>query len=235
MSKELIYCVEDDEHIVQLLKYNLECAGYKVQTFESGELLLLECHNSFPDMFILDIMLPGIDGIEVCKRLKNNLKAKNIPIVILSAKSEEFDKVFGLEIGADDYITKPFSVRELLARIKALFRRISIPVSEDNSSILRYENFTIDVSRHNVFNRDNTIELSIKEFDLLKLFFQNIGKVLTREMLLDKVWGYDFIGETRTVDVHIHYLRQKIEEDESTPKYIETVRGVGYRLKDFNT
>jgi len=219
MANELIYCVEDDEHIIQLLKYNLEGAGYKTQMFNSGETLFSDSNNKVPDMYILDVMLPGIDGIEICKQLRSNAFTKNVPVMMLTAKSEEFDKVFGLEIGADDYITKPFSVRELLARVKALLRRSNTShVQDELSTILFYNNIELDTSRHSVRKAGVIVDLSIKEFDLLKLLMQNIGKVLTREKLLDKVWGYDYVGETRTVDVHVHYLRQKIEEDESNPQ-----------------
>lgn len=231
ISKELIFAVEDEVHIQQLIKYNLEANGYKVLTFESGESLLNECKSTLPDLFILDIMLPGIDGLEVCRQLRQNIRSKNIPIIMLTAKSEEFDKVLGLELGADDYITKPFSVRELIARVKALFRRInSSPPPE--AEIIKHGNITIDCTRREVYKNNNLLEMPLKEFELLKLLVLNKGKVLSREMLLEKVWGFDYYGETRTVDVHIRYLRQKIEDDDSNPTYIETVRGIGYRFND---
>ncbi len=231
MLKELVYIVEDDIHIQQLLKYNLEAAGYKVLVFENGENLVKELQTSLPALFILDIMLPGMDGFEICRLLRSDPDSKEIPIIMLTAKSEEFDKVLGLEMGADDYITKPFSVRELMARVKALFRRTLKSASPD-SEIIQHGDIEIDISRHEVYKKGQPVEMPLKEFDLLKILMQNKGKVLSREFLLDKIWGFDYYGETRTVDVHIRYIRQKIEEDDSNPIYIETIRGVGYRFSD---
>ena len=237
MSKELIYCVEDEVNIQQLIKYNLELNGYKVLTFGDGESLLKISKDKLPAMFILDIMLPGIDGIEICKKIRQNPSANNIPIIMLTAKSEEFDKVLGLELGADDYITKPFGVREFIARVKALFRRTDTSNQTDTDlansiDIIIYGNIKIDTPRREVFKYDKLLDLTLKEFELLKLLLLNKGKVLSREQLLEKVWGFDYFGETRTVDVHIRYLRQKIEDDDSNPKLIETVRGIGYRFSD---
>ncbi|MDP4180063.1 MAG: response regulator transcription factor [Bacillota bacterium] len=231
MSKQIIFTVEDEAHIQQLIKYNLEANGYKVLTFDTGEQLLEECKRTVPDLFLLDIMLPGVDGLEVCRQLRQNLQTKSIPVIILTAKNEEFDKVLGLELGADDYITKPFSVRELVARVKALFRRVNLS-NQNDSEIISYGNITIDCSRREVFKDNKLLDLPLKEFELLKLLILNRGKVLSREILLEKVWGFDYYGETRTVDVHIRYLRQKIEDDDSNPVYIETIRGIGYRFND---
>ncbi len=231
MAKESIFIVEDENHIQELLKYNLQANGYKVSIFDSGEAMLEECSKSVPDLFILDIMLPGMDGLEICRRLREDIRAKNIPIIMLTAKSEEFDKVLGLELGADDYIVKPFSVRELVARIKAILRRID-KFSIDDSEIITHGNITLDCARREVYKNGNLIEMPLKEFELLKLLMQNKGKVLSREILLEKIWGFDYYGETRTVDVHIRYLRQKIEDDDNNPTYIETVRGIGYRFSD---
>lgn len=231
MSKELIYAVEDEIHIQQLIKYNLESSGYRVLTFESGEALLNECKDSIPDLFILDIMLPGIDGLEVCRQLRQNVRTRNIPIIMLTAKTEEFDKVLGLELGADDYISKPFSVRELIARVKAIFRRANVSTAVE-SEIIKFGDITIDASRREVYKGDKLIEMPLKEFELLKLLISNKGKVLSRDLLLEKIWGFDYYGETRTVDVHIRYLRQKIEEDDGNPVYIETIRGIGYKFND---
>lgn len=231
MSKQTIFVVEDDIHIQQLIKYNLEANGFKVTVFDNGEDLLSETSYNLPDLFILDIMLPGIDGLEVCRSLRQNAAAKSIPIIMLTAKSEEFDKVLGLELGADDYITKPFSVRELLARIKALFRRIN-SVPESKSDIISHADITIDCTRREVYKGNKLIEMPLKEFELLKMLITNKGKVLSRELLLDKIWGFDYYGETRTVDVHIRYLRQKIEDNDENPTFIETIRGIGYRFTD---
>lgn len=231
MPKELIFAVEDEMHIQQLIKYNLEAAGYRVITFESGENLLKEVNNTVPDLFILDLMLPGIDGLEICRQLRQNPRTKTVPVIMLTAKSEEFDKVLGLELGADDYMTKPFSVRELVARVKAMFRRIG-NISPAESEIITFGDITIDCTRREVTKGSELIELPLKEFELLKLLIVNKGKVLSRDLLLEKIWGFDYYGETRTVDVHIRYLRQKIEDDDSNPVYIETIRGIGYRFND---
>lgn len=234
MPKELIFAVEDEIHIQQLIKYNLEAGGYRVMVFDSGEGLMNEIRTNTPDLFILDIMLPGIDGLEICRQLRSNPKTRNVPVIMLTAKSEEFDKVLGLELGADDYITKPFSVRELVARVKAIFRRVntSPPVEPEN---VHHGDITIDFSRHEVYKKGKLLEMPLKEFELLKILIVNKGKVLSRELLLDKIWGFDYYGETRTVDVHIRYLRQKIEDDDSNPVYIETIRGIGYRFNDRGT
>ena len=232
MSVKKVFVVEDESHIQQLIKYNLESAGYHVEIYESGEFLFEHCGTEVPDMFVLDIMLPGMDGLEICRRLRTDLKTKYIPIILLTAKSEEFDKVLGLELGADDYITKPFSVRELTARIKALFRRTEAPPAQsaEDENVIVVDDIRIYTDKHEVEKAGDIMALPLKEFELLKLLVQNRGKVLTREILLEKIWGFDYYGETRTVDVHIRYLRQKIEDDDKNPKYIHTVRGVGYKF-----
>ncbi|AEM78994.1 two-component system, OmpR family, alkaline phosphatase synthesis response regulator PhoP [Thermoanaerobacter thermohydrosulfuricus] len=226
-----VLVIEDEIHILELLRYNLEAAGYKVITSENGKEGLDKALEGKPDLVILDLMLPDVDGLEICKILKKNDETKNIPIIMLTAKSEEFDKVLGLELGADDYITKPFSVRELLARIKAVLRRTQQP-EEEKEGIIKFGDIVIDTGKHLVYKKGKVLELTLKEFELLKLLSQNMGKVLTRDYLLDKVWGYEYAGETRTVDVHIRHLRKKIEDDDKSPVYIETVRGIGYKLKD---
>ncbi len=227
--KRRIYLVEDETHIQELVKYNLEADGYSVSAFVEGEDMLCHCESIIPDMFILDLMLPGIDGYEILKRIRQNSRLKNLPVIMLTAKSEELDKVLGLELGADDYITKPFSIRELTARVKSLFRRADIP-SASPPVIINAGDISINTERHEVYNGENRLDLTLKEYELLKILLQNRGKVLSRDLLLEKVWGFDYFGETRTVDVHIRYLRQKIEKDDSKPEYIETVRGVGYRF-----
>ena len=231
MSKELIYAVEDEVHIQQLIKFNLEASGYKVLCFENGERLLEEVKSTIPDLFLLDLMLPGIDGLEICRQLRADPRTRTIPIIMLTAKSEEFDKVLGLELGADDYLTKPFSIRELAARVKALLRRASSTAPAEVDTI-KHRDISIDLARHEVYKNGKTLEMPLKEFELLKILLLNKGKVLSRELLLDKIWGFDYLGETRTVDVHIRYIRQKIEDDDSKPVYIETVRGIGYRFND---
>lgn len=231
MAKEIIFLAEDDLHIQQLVKYNLENAGYEVSVFDNGEDLVKHCQQIIPNIFILDIMLPGADGFEICKSIKANSLTMLIPIIFLTAKSEEFEKVLGLELGADDYISKPFSVRELIARVKAVLRRSGKGETESHD-VISQGALTIDVTRHAVKKNGEVIEMSLKEFELLKILMLNKGKVLSRELLLEKVWGYEYCGETRTVDVHVRYLRQKIEDDDSSPIYIETVRGIGYRFND---
>lgn len=225
-----ILVIEDEAHILELLRYNLEAQGYNVVLTDNGKDGLEKCKETNPDLVLLDLMLPDIDGIDVCKKLKSDEHLKNIPIIMLTAKSEEVDKILGLELGADDYITKPFSIRELLARIKVVLRR-SKNESEDNE-IIKFGDITIDTEKHLVYKGNELLDLTLKEFELLKLLSKNRGKVLTRDYLLDKVWGYEYAGETRTVDVHIRHLRKKIEDDDKLPVYIETVRGIGYKLKD---
>lgn len=231
MPKETIFVVEDEEHIQQLIKYNLEANGFKVVVFGNGEQLLSELQNTVPDLFILDIMLPGIDGLEICRHLRQNPKVQGHPIIMLTAKSEEFDKVLGLELGADDYLTKPFSVRELVARVKALLRRVNSQ-APSKAEFIRHGDISINLTRHEVYKKDQLLEMPLKEFELLKMLIMNKGTVLSRELLLEKIWGFDYYGETRTVDVHVRYLRQKIEDDDSNPRYIETIRGIGYRFND---
>ncbi len=229
MKKEKILVVDDEEYIIELIKFNLESAGYEVFTANNGIDAVDIAIKNKPRLILLDLMLPGMDGFDVCKELKRNRETKNISIIMLTAKSEELDKILGLELGADDYITKPFSVREMLARVKAVLRR-SLGFEEEENNIFQSGNLTVNFERHEVLIGDNKIELSLKEFELLQILIKNKGKILNREMLLDKIWGYEYIGETRTVDVHIRYLRKKIEEDDKNPKYIETIRGVGYRF-----
>lgn len=230
MASEKILIIDDELHIVELIKYNLEMNGYKVYYALNGNEGMNIAYEKKPDLILLDIMLPEIDGFEVCKKIKRDDELANIPIIMLTAKGEEFDKILGLELGADDYITKPFSVRELVARIKVVLRRNT--KEEKQNNIITIGNLTIDMERHEVLKDGKRVELTLKEFELLKLLVLNKGKVMTRDFLLDKIWGYEYYGETRTVDVHVRHLRQKIEEDDKNPKHIETVRGIGYKFKD---
>ncbi|NBI06738.1 response regulator [Senegalia massiliensis] len=227
MSYKKILVVDDEEHIVELLKYNLENNSYNVITAFDGEEAYNKAIEESPDLILLDIMLPLLDGVEVCKKLKKNKTSENIPIIMLTAKSEETDKVLGLEIGADDYMTKPFNIRELIARIKAVLRRTNNS-TESSKDILKVDNIIIDIESYEVKVDNEIIDLTFKEFELLKLLSENRGKVLSRNFLLDKIWGYDFYGETRTVDVHIRHLRKKLNLKEDV---IETIRGVGYKIK----
>ena len=228
MADEKVLIVDDEEHIVELLQFNLVNAGYKVITANNGLDALKKVKENKPDLLLLDLMLPGMDGLDVCKEIKRDKETSKTSIIMLTAKSEELDKILGLELGADDYITKPFSIRELLARVKAVLRRSNS--DEISEEIYELGRLKVDFERHEVLINNEKVELTLKEFELLEILIKNKGKILRRETLLDKVWGYEYIGETRTVDVHIRYLRKKIEDDDKNPKFIETIRGVGYRF-----
>ena len=227
MPSDTILAVDDEVHILELISFNLKAAGYHVVTALTGEEALKRCEVEKPSLVLLDIMLPGIDGLEVCRRLKGDRTTSNIPIIMLTARGDEVDKILGLELGADDYITKPFSVRELAARVKSLLRRVA-PQQESEPQTLRAGDIMIDITNYEAFKGGEKLSLTLKEFELLKVLVLSRGKVLTRDFLLDRIWGYEYYGETRTVDVHIRHLRQKLGED----PYIETVRGVGYRFVD---
>ncbi len=234
MGKSTILVVDDEKHIVELVKFNLEKDGYQVLVAQDG----LEAYNTAkkekPDLIILDVMLPEMDGFEVCRIIQKDREIGEIPIIILTAKSEEIDKILGLEIGADDYITKPFSPRELLARVKARLRRAYKKQysSETADGPISINGLVIDPERFEVFLDGTRLDLTPKEFELLRVLAKSRGRVLTREFLLENVWGYEYIGDSRTVDVHIRHLRQKLEFDPAKPKYIETVRGIGYKFKE---
>lgn len=230
MSNAKVLIIEDEEHISELIKYNLEAAGYQVSAAYDGEEGLKAVFEYLPDLIILDLMLPKMDGISVCNKVRNTKETEEIPIIMLTAKSSEMDKIIGLEIGADDYITKPFSVRELQARIKTVLRRTKTNAVVQNSGVLKVEDIEIDLDKHEVRRNSEKYILTLKEFQLLKMLADNRGKVLTRNFLLDEIWGYDYFGETRTVDVHIRHLRAKID-DENHGNLIETVRGVGYKVR----
>ena len=227
MPSDTILAVDDEVHILELISFNLKAAGYHVVTALTGEEALKRCEVEKPSLVLLDIMLPGIDGLEVCRRLKGDRTTSNIPIIMLTARGDEVDKILGLELGADDYITKPFSVRELAARVKSLLRRVA-PQQESEPQTLRAGDIMIDITNYEAFKGGEKLSLTLKEFELLKVLVLSRGKVLTRDFLLDRIWGYEYSGETRTVDVHIRHLRQKLGEE----PYIETVRGVGYRFVD---
>ncbi|MDI6812954.1 MAG: response regulator transcription factor [Desulfitobacteriaceae bacterium] len=225
----VILVVDDEEPIQELLRFNLEKEGYHVRLASDGLEALAFIEKELPDLVLLDLMLPGIDGLEVCRRLRMQAKFQDLPVIMLTAKGEEIDKVLGLELGADDYITKPFSPRELLARIKARLRRIKS--EPEGTEEIRRGDLRLNLSRFQVFVRDEKIELTHKEFELLRALLMHPGRVYSRDELLEQIWGYDFMGDTRTVDVHIRHLRQKIEKDPSNPDMIDTLRGVGYRFR----
>jgi len=233
MAKDKVLIIDDEEHIVELIKYNLESNGYDTVVAYNGMDGIEIAKVEKPSLIILDLMLPIMDGLEVCKNLRKSETTRPIPIIMLTAKSEEIDKILGLELGADDYITKPFSVRELVARIKAVLRRSLNDV--EKSATYKFSDVVIDYDKHLVMKGADKVDLTLKEYELLDILVKNKGKVLKRDILLDKIWGYEYVGETRTVDVHIRHLRQKLEDDDKNPVYIETVRGIGYRFNDLDS
>lgn len=227
MKKILI--IEDEPNIRELVLYNLQANGYEGIQAEDGIMGITMVHTEKPDLILLDIMLPGKNGYDICRELRS--EGNNTPIIMLTAKTEEIDKVLGLEFGADDYISKPFGIRELMARIKAVLRRYENIAPERTSTIehiLTIDDLEINIERHQVTVNGQNVELTLKEFELLSYLAEKRGHVVTRDQLLDKVWGIEYAGETRTVDVHIRYLRKKLGDED---KYIETVRGKGYKLK----
>lgn len=220
----MIYCVEDDDNIRELVIYTLETTGLKAQGFAEGTSFMEALAFDTPELILLDIMLPGEDGMELLHKLKNSSKTKDIPVIMVTAKGAEYDKVIGLDSGADDYVTKPFGMMELVSRIKAVLRRAGkIPDKAD----LEVAGVKMNVKKHEVTVDGKPVTLTLKEFELLERLMRNQNIVLTRDQLLEDIWGYDFDGETRTVDVHVRTLRQKLGEKGSM---IETVRGVGYRI-----
>lgn len=235
--KKKVLVIEDEANIRELVMYNLKANGYDAIEAEDGISGITLAYKENPDLILLDIMLPGKDGYEICRELRS--EGIEIPIIMLTAKSEEVDKVLGLEFGADDYIAKPFGIRELLARIKAVLRRVDMNgtpsgdsgESEENAESITAGDIVIDQSRHEVTVQGTIIDLTYKEYELLSFLAKHRGRVYSRDELLDKVWGIDYVGETRTVDVHIRHLRQKLGENQNGDDYIETIRGRGYKLK----
>ena len=235
MAGNKILVVEDDKTLLDVLKYNLLKENYLVVTAVDGVQALEVARSENPDLIVLDIMLPKLDGFEVCRILRREMI---VPILMLTAKTEEIDKVVGFELGADDYLTKPFSLRELLARIRAMLRRVEMMKQEALSKqetvppAIKIANLEVDPARHQVWRGGLALDLSPREFELLAFLVRNRGQVFTRDHLLERVWGYDYAGDTRTVDVHIRWLRQKIEDDPSHPEHLLAVRGVGYKFEE---
>lgn len=225
-SPKKILIIEDEAPISNIIKFNLKKEGYEVETaFDGGEGLKKALKEDI-DLILLDIMLPVMDGFEVCKQVREK---SNVPILMLTAKEEEVDKVLGLELGADDYITKPFGMRELIARIKANIRRVYSSAEEDaGSEIKDMGNLSLDMSRYEIRKNGEPLDLTLREFELLKYLAEREGKVFSREQLLEEVWGYEYYGDIRTVDVTVRRLREKLEDDPGDPKYIVTKRGIGY-------
>ena len=220
----MIYCVEDDSNIRDLVVYTLESTGMTACGFEDGKAFIEALAFETPELVLLDIMLPGEDGLTILKKLKSAAKTKDIPVIMLTAKGSEYDKVIGLDSGADDYIAKPFGMMELVSRIKAVLRRTQ---KNTKDTLYRIENLELDIEKHKVRVDGQDVTLTLKEFEMLEKLVKNQHIVLTRDKLLEEIWGYDFDGETRTVDVHVRTLRQKLG---SAGELIETVRGVGYRM-----
>ena len=232
---ETVLVVEDEPTLVETLEYNLSRQEYEVLTAVDGQSAIDVARKERPDLIVLDLMLPGLDGIEVCRILRQEM---SVPILMLTARDEEVDKVVGLEVGADDYMTKPFSMRELMARVKALLRRerlIRDEISAENGVIdeqtLTFGDLRIDKSRREVTREGENLHLKPREYDLLTFLARHRGMVLSRDLILERVWGWDYDGGSRTVDVHVHWLREKIEPDPKNPTRIVTVRGVGYRFE----
>jgi two-component system alkaline phosphatase synthesis response regulator PhoP len=234
-----ILVVDDEKHILKLVRFNLEREGFQVLTATDGVHCLDIARTKTPDLIVLDVMLPEKDGLEVCRELRKDTATKNIPIIMLSAKAEEFDRILGLEIGADDYVTKPFSPRELVARIKARLRNVlrfekDLEKEVSKKAQMDFGRLVIDEERFDVYVDGIKQEFTLKEFELLRFMARRPGKVFSREQLLESVWGYDYAGDSRTVDVHIRHIRQKLEHLPDGPQLIETVRGVGYRFHEMN-
>jgi two-component system alkaline phosphatase synthesis response regulator PhoP len=227
-AKKKILLVDDEATIVQSLRYNLERSGYLVTAAGDGRSAVALAASENPDLIILDIMLPLLDGIEACKEIR---KTSSVPIIMLTAKDQEFDKVLALELGADDYVTKPFALGEMIARVKARLRRSEVD-SEQRDEAITIGDISIDRSRQRLVVRGETVALAPKEFRLLHLLMENRGRIVTRQMLLEKVWGYDFEGEHQTISVHVRWLREKIEIDPNNPRHIITVRSRGYMFRD---
>ncbi len=235
---EKILVIEDELTLQETLAYNLKRQGYEVTTAGDGSAALELARQIHPDLIILDVMLPGIDGYEVCRILRQDM---NTPVLMLTARDDEIDRVVGLEVGADDYMTKPFSMRELIARVKAMLRRVRMIREEVSASTaappavtaqtIVFGNLTLDLTRREVRLDDQPLSLKPKEFELLLFLAQHRGQALSREFILERVWDWNFIGDSRTVDVHIRWLREKIEQDPSSPNRIVTVRGAGYRFE----
>lgn len=230
MDSKKVLIIEDEKAISDIIKFNLKKEGFEVDAAYDGQEGLDKALTAQPDLILLDVMLPSMDGFQVCKRVR---EGSTVPIIMLTAKEEEVDKVLGLELGADDYITKPFGMRELIARIKANLRRTELAAGtvNDPSNIQDFGSLEIDMNRYEVRKNNQVLELTLREFELLKYLAERENKVFSREQLLEEVWGYEYYGDIRTVDVTVRRLREKLEDDSSTPKYIMTKRGIGYYFR----
>lgn len=224
-----ILVIDDEEHILELLKFNLELSGFDVCVFSEANQAIELIGKEKPDLLLLDWMLPKISGIDILRKIRQDENIYDLPVIMLTAKNMEDDKIQGLNVGADDYITKPFSIKELMARINTILRRYR--VSDKSQSIIEAGNIILNTDQYGLTVDGHAVDLTRKEFELLKLLMENRGKVLKRDYLLEKVWGYEFYGETRTVDVHIRHLRKKLGLDETSENGIDTIRGLGYKMK----
>jgi two-component system response regulator RegX3 len=230
MSREKILVVEDEESFAEALQIGLEREGFAVEVLTDGSSALTRWEELDPDLILLDVMLPGVSGVDVCREIR---ATSSVPIIMVTAKSSEIDTVVGLEVGADDYVSKPYRLRELVARIRAVLRRTDQPVEGgmEEPGPIRVGGVNVDPDRHEVTVDGREVTLPLKEFELLTLLVDNAGRVLTREVLIDRVWGSDYVGDTKTLDVHVKRLRSKIEEDPRNPERIVTIRGLGYKFE----
>ena len=226
--KKKILLVEDEKTLVRALTFNLEKEGFEVEVAYDGEEALRKVDQEAPDLIVLDLMLPKIDGYEVCRNVR---KTSEVPIIMLTARDEDIDKILGLELGADDYITKPFNARELLARIRAIFRRAAQQAAQ-SKNVIQFGDLEVDLIKHRVNLKGREIPLTSREYALLSFLVSNAGRVYSRGQLLEHVWGYDYCGDARTVDVHIRHLREKLEENPADPRLILTVWGTGYKFRE---
>jgi two-component system response regulator RegX3 len=224
-----ILLIEDEDTLAEAVSYNLEREGFVLETAGDGSTGLRRFRERPPDLLVLDLMLPEVSGLDVCRAIRAE---SQVPIIILTAKDSEADRVAGLELGADDYVTKPFSMRELVARVRANLRRAETAVPSDDSEVLRGGPVEVDVARHEASVRGHDVALPPKEFELLETFLRRKGRLLTRDFLIDEVWGPDYFGDTKTLDVHVKRLRQKLEDDPHRPVHLLTVRGLGYKFVD---
>ena len=227
----LVLVIDDEESVVELIKLGLKYEGFEVEAASDGEEGIATAQRTNPVFIILDWILPDMDGLEVCRRLRTNPTTRDIPILMLTAKGEVGSRVEGLNIGADDYLTKPFNFEELVARIRAILRRLNNRVTAEESQILQVGDLQLNMATHEVTRAGRLIDLTVTEYNLLHLLMSHPGQALDRQTILNQVWGYDFLGETNIIEVYIRYLREKIEDSPSTPRFIQTIRGVGYILK----
>ena len=230
-SSAPVLVIDDEESIIELIKLGLKYEGFEVVAASDGEEGVAAAQRTNPIFIILDWMLPDMDGLEVCRRLRSNPTTRDIPILLLTAKDEVGSRVEGLNTGADDYLTKPFSFEELVARIRAILRRLNPIATEDKSQLLQVGDLQINMATHEVTREGRVIDVTITEYNLLHLFMSHVGQALDRQTILNQVWGYDFLGETNIIEVYVRYVREKIEDSPSSPRYIQTIRGVGYIMK----